>query len=768
MKHFITIWLLYFSIFGLSAQTVVINEFMSSNYLFLLDSEGESSDWIEIFNQSQDTVNLGSYFLSDNPEKIYKWQFPDVKIAPDSFLVVFASGKDTVLANGEIHTNFSIKAQGEPLILSDSLHTYQIIDPVILKQNQSFGLMPDGIENAVVFELASPGKINEIVAVEKVIFSKSGGIYPESIMLELNCVFDNNEIYYTLDGSRPDTNSIKYAFPILLDKSKCSNNDIYKIKISPDNLYYIPDYDFPKAIVVRAACFDSLGNNRSKIGTQTYFIEDFGISHSELPIISLTVNNFDLFDDSTGIFVPGIYFETDSSEWTGNYYQHGIDWEKLANVEMYDASNNCVFNEPVGLRTHGGNIRRMPQKGMRFYARGEYGASQIIAKVFEDSELMVFDNLILRPFSSSWSNLGFQDYIFQQIASNLHCNSLRTRPVCVYLNAEYWGVYFLQERVDEHFIENNFDIDRQKIDIIDNWFGNVSCGDNVSFLDLYDFLKSSDLSDNQNYYYISNHININNLIDYYLLEIFSANCDWPANNMRCWSEKENVNWQWVAMDGDACFGNPKYNSFKHAINTSDDYWPTNAESTLLFRSLMENKSFFMSFIARFQDLAKTHFSFTETSSVLYQIANIIEPELQNQSLRFGFPKDYDLWVSDFYKTEEFLATRICEIDGHFKKVFDYRLELGNCDDREVVLTQFDIYPNPNQGSFTIIASSDFAGPFSIAISDVTGKMINSKQDYLYSGNNVYEFYDLQLESGVYFVNLIFAESISSKKLIVIN
>ena len=218
MKHFITIWLLYFSIFGLSAQTVVINEFMSSNYLFLLDSEGESSDWIEIFNQSQDTVNLGSYFLSDNPEKIYKWQFPDVKIAPDSFLVVFASGKDTVFANGEIHTNFSIKAQGEPLILSDSLHTYQIIDPVILKQNQSFGLMPDGIENAVVFELASPGKINEIVAVEKVIFSKSGGIYPESIMLELNCVFDNNEIYYTLNGSRPDTKSIKYAFPILLDK----------------------------------------------------------------------------------------------------------------------------------------------------------------------------------------------------------------------------------------------------------------------------------------------------------------------------------------------------------------------------------------------------------------------------------------------------------------------------------------------------------------------------------------------------------------------
>jgi hypothetical protein len=101
-------------------------------------------------------------------------------------------------------------------------------------------------------------------------------------------------------------------------------------------------------------------------------------------------------------------------------------------------------------------------------------------------------------------------------------------------------------------------------------------------------------------------------------------------------------------------------------------------------------------------------------------------------------------------------------------VFDYRLELGNCDDREVVLTQFDIYPNPNQGSFSIIAKSDFAGPISITISDITGKIINSKQDYLYSGNNVYEFYDSQLVSGIYFVNFIFAESISSQKLIVID
>ena len=95
----------------------VINEFLALNKSTIYDEDGQSSDWIEIFNPNQSTVNLEGYYLTNDSNDLEKWRFPNVSIVEGEYLIVFASGKDR--DNGELHTNFKISKLGGYLGLVD-------------------------------------------------------------------------------------------------------------------------------------------------------------------------------------------------------------------------------------------------------------------------------------------------------------------------------------------------------------------------------------------------------------------------------------------------------------------------------------------------------------------------------------------------------------------------------------------------------------------------------------------------------------------------
>ena len=102
----------------LLAADVFISEFVASNDDGLLDQDGDSSDWIEIFNAGPDDVNLEDWHLTDDEDELNKWAFPDHVLSVGEFLVVHASGKDRSVAGEQFHTNFKLSASGEYLALS--------------------------------------------------------------------------------------------------------------------------------------------------------------------------------------------------------------------------------------------------------------------------------------------------------------------------------------------------------------------------------------------------------------------------------------------------------------------------------------------------------------------------------------------------------------------------------------------------------------------------------------------------------------------------
>ena len=115
-----TLHVLLFICAGLSpvrGQDVLISEFMAVNNATLQDDDNDFSDWIELHNTTPATVSLDGWYLTDRDDNLTKWRIPDVDIAADGFLVIFASGKDRTNTASSLHANFSLSGGGEYLAL---------------------------------------------------------------------------------------------------------------------------------------------------------------------------------------------------------------------------------------------------------------------------------------------------------------------------------------------------------------------------------------------------------------------------------------------------------------------------------------------------------------------------------------------------------------------------------------------------------------------------------------------------------------------------
>lgn len=138
----ITVLLLLFCSAVLSAQTVVINEFMADNENTAADQDGDYDDWVELYNNGDESVSLAGYHLSDNYNNLTKWTFPDTSIAAGGYLIVWAD-EDTNQVG--LHAGFKISASGEELYLTDT--TGAVIDEIVFgaqTADVSYGRYPDG------------------------------------------------------------------------------------------------------------------------------------------------------------------------------------------------------------------------------------------------------------------------------------------------------------------------------------------------------------------------------------------------------------------------------------------------------------------------------------------------------------------------------------------------------------------------------------------------------------------------------------------------
>jgi len=592
---------------------------------------------------------------------------------------------------------------------------------------------------------------------EKVVFSAPGGFYETSFSLSLECLSALHHVRYTTNGASPNTTSHMYEQPLWLDKNLYSHSDIYTIPTGPENILYLPD-SVQHCIVIRAAVFDENDSCISAITTQSYLIRDLDNIDTQLPMLSLCADSLDLFDYERGIMVPGVFFDNTNPEQSGNYYQTGKEWERIVNVEYHDPADNSGINQTCGLRTHGNRARRYPQKGLKIYARDEYGKKRFTYPFFENSPLNSFKHLVIKPYSSLYPYTGIQDYICSKAAIDMGLEAGLSRPVVLFLNGEYWGIYFLQEKMDERYLEDHFGIDMDHCQIVGNWNGLAkyggqvdAYGDNIEFANMMDWLETVNLSRESDYQHLCELIDIDNFIDYIILETFIANSDWPANNMRCWKMDEG-RWRWMFFDGDAALNNFNLDPFGNAIPldvfgnatyTGEYNWPSSRKATLLFRRCLENHEFTSRFESRMSQLCNEVLTYEKTGAYYHHILELLHPEITAQSFRFGYPSHVNYWNWACTLIDDFLSNRV---NTYFA---EYENHVGL--DEYSASTSFSLYPNPANGVLFVetVHAASLQDQTAYRISNLMGQTLQQ-------GNITAETKQINignLPAGMYFITV---------------
>ncbi|MGO8698670.1 MAG: CotH kinase family protein [Limisphaerales bacterium] len=200
-----------------------ISEFMASNKNTLLDEDGDSSDWIEIYNGTPSAVDLAGWFLTTEATNLTQWGFPDYVLASGDYLVVFASGKNRAAVTGELHTNFKLPSAGGFLALVDpqanlvSAFTYPPQQTDI-----SYGVDPVLLNAVGYYTTPTPGNANDPVGngfTAEPAFSQPGGTFLNPFSLRVSDRTPNAVIRYTVNGTVPTDASPVLAGPLAVTNS---------------------------------------------------------------------------------------------------------------------------------------------------------------------------------------------------------------------------------------------------------------------------------------------------------------------------------------------------------------------------------------------------------------------------------------------------------------------------------------------------------------------------------------------------------------------
>ena len=173
----------------------------------------------------------------------------------------------------------------------------------------------------------------------------------------------------------------------------------------------------------------------------------------------------------------------------------------------------------------------------------------------------MFETLMLRNSGSDWLQYStgtmFRDGMTQTLVANrFDVDRQCYKPSTVFINGRYWGIHNIRERTNSHFIETNHDIDEDNIDLLGCKYGRdyVIEGDMDQYNQLINFIESNDISLPENINYIKTQVDINELLNYQILQIYASNGDWPQNNYKLWKPKSgNGKWRWIIHDMDGGF-----------------------------------------------------------------------------------------------------------------------------------------------------------------------------------------------------------------------
>ncbi len=563
---------------GYESQTLVISEFMAANSYIpatnptdiytLVDGAKDHPDWIELHNpDSEGSVSLEGWYLTDDAGNLTKWRFPAAMIEPGGYRVIWASRKTAeehpgnypyIDDRGDLHTNFKLSQDGEYLALvrpdgvtiAQQFNKYPKqrglisygIDPA---DRQGFLLTPTpGIENSSAW-------LGEVADTK---FNIDRGFYESPIDVTISCQTEGATIRYTLDASTPTlTNGITYTSgnPIHIDSTSClraaafkagwlsSDVDTQTYLFLDDVIVQSPNGETPPgwpSSSVNGQVFE-YGMDPDITGSAEYGAQ-MRDALTQIDSISLVTDFEHLTSPSSGIYV--------------NATMEGVLWERPVSAELIRRDGSKGFQANAGFRIRGAYSRTdsNPKHSFRLLFKSGYGPGELKYPVFDNEGVDEFDNLDLRTAQnyawSNWGNDGSRNTIIRDVYSRDLQRAMgrpytRSRYYHLYLNGQYWGIYQSQERSEASYAESYLGGYSEYYDVIktDSYRTSFTDGSLDQWNALWHLCEAGFETDEKYYAVLGKdangnddpslpvHVDVDNLIDYMLDIFFAGNQDAP-------------------------------------------------------------------------------------------------------------------------------------------------------------------------------------------------------------------------------------------------
>jgi hypothetical protein len=478
--------------------------------------------------------------------------------------------------------------------------------------------------------------IGQVISPE---FSVGHGFFESSFQLQITSATTGASIRYTIDGSSPSaTIGLAYTGAITISKTSIIRAIAYTTNTTPSAIV-TQTYIFLTDVIKQDSIISGYPTDwpANDSTDADYGMDPDVVVGHEVAVKSAlkAIPTLSLVTDFSNMFgANGIYL---------NSTQSGDAWERPVSIELIYADDTEGFQINAGIRSQGGSTRSFsssPKKSFRLCFRGEYGPTHLNYKLFRNKATDSFDNLVVRAgynntwiHANTWNNEDQRKqalYIHDQLVRDIHRSmgdpSASGIFVHLYLNGLYWGIYNLTERHDAAFAASYLGGDKEEYDALNS--GDPVDGDTIAWSAMVNIAKGG-LSTPSRYSDILQYLDIDNFIDYMILNQYIQNHDWDNHNWYAVRKRiTGAGYKFLSWDAEHVAENVNGNSVGILFNGGP---------TFLFSKLKEN----IDFKIRFADKVYKHTSVsgaltpTKTLSIFQELADTMYGAVMGESARWG-------------------------------------------------------------------------------------------------------------------------------------
>lgn len=509
----------------------------------------------------------------------------------------------------------------------------------------------------------SPGEAQKMEEADDIIVSQEDSFCAGDLVLELSDA-GGYPIYYTLDGSIPGFESGFYEDPIVFTAA-----------------------DEVQSCVLRARSYDESTGEWGDLFTRTYFYADSMETLKDrfsTYIVCLTSDPYNLYDYEYGIMVEGKIRDeyVNSPEYISgkltqpaNFTQQGRDWERDAFVEILSPDGERLIAQDAGMRIFGHASRQYYYKSFKLYARKAYGNDTFAYPFFADNThgadqkvQDAYKRLVVRAHGFDKSVTLFREELFQTLCSQIEgIDSKSVAPASVWLNGGYYNFEWLQEVYDDTYMEENYGLMQkgdyyQKVALRANKFPDDPDEKAEDIRGKEDYQKvaeyaEKDLTDDETFAELEQLVDIDNMIQYFAIETYIANWDWPLNNIKLYryysqnnvygTGRQDGRWRYLYYDMEAGF---------NIYNEEPEDWldiETVMEQNPLFGAVMKRPDMQEKFAKYIELCIKEYFTEDRVRAAVEKLCGERDSELaESFAYKHSIDESYTMNMDDVEQNKE--------------------------------------------------------------------------------------------------------------------